>query len=43
MKKLYIAPDMEELRFQALEAMAADGSGEFEQTLPYPDGEDPFA
>lgn len=24
MKKLYIAPDMEELRFRAMEAMAAD-------------------
>lgn len=41
MKKLYIAPDMEELRFQALEAMAADTSSEWEETFNEPN-EDPF-
>lgn len=41
MKKLYIAPDMEELRFQAMEKLAVieDGS-EFVETF---DVEDPFA
>lgn len=43
MKKLYIAPDMEELRFQALEAMAADDGSEFEEFITDPNGEDPFA
>lgn len=41
MKKLYIAPDMEELRFQAVEAMAATDGSEWEETFA-PD-EDPFA
>lgn len=33
MKKFYIAPDMEELRFQALEAMADEYGSEFVESL----------